>query len=476
VKYRKFYIIAIALVLVLSLYWYVGSKDIPLNLTRHSFTASLLDAEGKLDIPLALRNRFLAESEGKDHAIKENGFRKILLAIGDQFYFSTVDKNDDRFVARFKAICEILHCLPESPPPYSFVQLYLPFYERSIEPTDLQKDFRTILSQRKFWTLDSFPFMESWIEDNSPFLDHLRTIVRGDFFSIPIIDTGFQENFPLQFYAGIEYRMITSLGSSLKCRALFFAGNGDWHEAMEDIIAGIHLEWLLLQTELSRVYFMGRPPDFFDLARQVIQTEEFLADDRSQELLAALLEALNACPPRMPGANFYFMSRLLALENILAFKSLTRESIFDSPGILLAPVEQVLAVLEGASESSLSRYKRMTFDWNVVLTEIFKGIEELEQLSKGLSIESMRDDTARALVAVQRSKFHQANQRERDFAKTARDHSLRLSFLAKRSELLGRLMFIQDFSSADTEVHLVNRHDTWLRLKREVESLSHRIP
>ena len=462
-RYNKLCLVASAIVVAPLFYWYVGSKDIPLNLTRHSFTVSLLDAEGKLDIPLVLRNRFLTESEGK-----ENGFREILLAIGNQFYFSTVDTNDSRLVARFKAICEMLHCSPESPPPYTFVQLHLPFYEINSEPTDLQKDFRTILSQRKFWTTDSYPLMASWVEDNSPFLDHLRTIVRSDYFSIPIIDTGFQEDWSLQIYAGIEYSMIASLGSSLKCRALFFAGNGDWHEALEDIIAGIYLEWHLLQMELSRAYFVENPPDFFVFARQVIQTEEFLTDDHSQELLATLLEAVNACPPKMPGPNFYFTSRLLALNNVLAFKNWTRESVFESPGIFLVPAEQVIAVLEGTCESSLSRYKRMTFDWNIVLNELFKGIEELEQLSKGLSIEGMRDDTARALIAVQRSRYRQFEQKWRDFEKTARDNSRHLS-RAKRSELLGKFSFIQGSSSATTEERFIDRHETWLRLKSEIE-------
>jgi len=340
----------------------------------------------------------------------------------------------------------------------------------------LQKDFETILSNKEFWTTDAYPLMESWIVDNSPFLDHLRTIVRCDYLAIPIIDTGFQDHLPSQVYSKFEYEMIVSLGRSLKCRALFFAGNGHWHEAIEDIIAGIYLEWHLLQADQARHYFFGFPPNFLDFAIKVIQTEEFQTDERSSELLVALLETLNACPPRMPDANYFFMSRLQALESVLSMKSMTRETIFESPGLFLVPHEQVIAVIHGASsEFSLFRYKRMTFDWNIVLTEMFKGIEEMEQLSKGLSIEGVRDDTARALVAVQRSKFYLIGQKGRDFDKTVRDNSRHL-FLAKRSELLGKLMFSQEFSSASNELGFIDRHETWLRLKREIESLSSQVP
>ena len=149
-----FGVIALSIVLLLFLSWYIaGNKgDVPLDLTRHSFTVSLLDAEGELNIPLALRNRFLAESEGKN-----NGFREILLAIGDQFYPpSTKDgsqfpERPKIFAARFKETCEMLNCSPESPPTYTFVQLYRPtfwHFEGESEPTDLQKGFKIILSRK----------------------------------------------------------------------------------------------------------------------------------------------------------------------------------------------------------------------------------------------------------------------------------------------------------------------------------------
>jgi len=371
----------------------------------------------------------------------------------------------------------MLHCSPESSPPYTFVQLYLPFYEINREPTDLQKDFRTILSQGEFWTTDSYPLMASWVADNSPFLDHLRTIVRCDYFAIPIIDTGFQEEWSLQFYAGIEYRMITSLGSSLKCRALFFAGNGDWHEAIEDIIAGIYLEWHLLQMELSRAYFVERPPDFLAFARKVIQTEEFLADDSSQEFLATLLEAINACSPKMPEARFYFMEKLFALEALLGLQRLTRDSILESPGIFLAPEKQVSSVLfDDADETTLSRYTHMTFDWNIALTAILKEIDEIEQWSKEFSIKNEPENSARQLVALQRSKYQQQAQKWRDFEKTARDNPLHLSFMATRSELLGKLRFGERYSYSYGELTFIDKHETWLRLKSEIESLSNQIP
>ena len=112
----------------------------------------------------------------------------------------------------------------------------------------------------EFWTTDSYPLMGSWIKDNSPFLDHLRTIVRSDYFSFPIINIGFQD-FPLhtqQF--GFEYQMIaSSLNRVLICRALYFAGNGEWHEAIEDIIATIRLEWHLMRADQARMYFTVFP-------------------------------------------------------------------------------------------------------------------------------------------------------------------------------------------------------------------------
>ena len=478
-----FGVTALSIVLLLFLCWYIASnrQDIPLDLTRHCFTASLLDTEGKLDIPLALRNRFLAESEGKN-----NGFREILLAIGDQFYPpSTKDgsqfpERPKIFAARFKETCEMLNCSPESPPTYTFVQLYRPtfwHFEGESEPTDLQKDFKIILSQMEFWTIDSYPLMGSWIKDNSPFLDHLRTIVRSDYFSFPIIDTGFQD-FPLhtqQF--GFEYQMIaSSLNRVLMCRALYFAGNGEWHEAIEDIIAGIYLEWHLMRADQARMYFNSFPIDVFDFAIKVVQTKEFQMDDRFQELLTALLETVNACPPKMPGSGFYFISRLFALERLLIMEKLTRDSPFESPGIFLVPNELLASMaFDSANETKLSRYKRMAFDWNIVLAAALTEIERCENLSKEQrTIEGIHEDIARTHVGVQKIKFREASQTLSGFVDAGTVNSLRLSF-AERSKLLGKVLARKDsLCSPVTGFYprFFDKQAKWLQLRREIAILS----
>ena len=151
-------------------------------------------------------------------------------------------------------------------------------------------------------------------------------------------------------------------------------------------------------------------------------------------------------------------------------QKITRDSPLESPGMFLAPEEQVSSVVfDGVDATKLSKYKRMTFDWNIVLTEIFKEIEEMETFSTRFSIEGKCEDSARVLIVVQRSKF--PKERWREFSQTARDHSLRLSF-AKRSELLGKLKFGRHFSYVTSELDFIDQHEKWIQLKSKIESLT----
>ena len=163
------------------------------------------------------------------------------------------------------------------------------------------------------WTLDEYPFMQKWLEDNEAALNLLNEASRKPYFYMPFVKDE-KASIYEEFINEMEYYTHTIMRSytrALNARAHYYIGTGNIDAAIEDKIT-------ILRLGRHSVVGIDMVPGLIALAVEGISNSigicANLDDLPTREQLQRLLEEYQNLPPRVTAETLIENERMKALD------------------------------------------------------------------------------------------------------------------------------------------------------------------
>ena len=291
--------------------WILCFREVPLRISPETtYITEPKTADGLcIDYFAAIKNRFEPRSKPE-----ENGFRMVVAALGKSPYFDQPDWY-------WESLCKELDLDPDLTPtlkfesPHEFLKreylLWLDENEsvafnetvesKPDEPTDTEK--LHVRLQLEPWTVEEFPFLVRWIEENSPMLDLVAEAVRKELLFLPLIQAPrSKETLPGHsgyFTFPADYPLLHFLSGGFAYRAQYRFGKGDFDGAVRDIADQLRLRMHQAQRPYEHM------EDAFTRLRQ--RTAHW---DRPEEWKEKLRRNLENLPPPISTENVLLFQRL----------------------------------------------------------------------------------------------------------------------------------------------------------------------
>jgi hypothetical protein len=213
----------------------------------------------------------------------------------------------------------------------------------------------------KPWTLDDFPMMEPWLQQNGPALDMLATAVRKSTYCIPLVRSNEDATFVEILVPG-EMQRTRSFARSAAHRASYRIGTGDVDGAMDDVIT---CERLGRHTE-SQSTLVAR---LVGIAVEGIAVSRSIATGKSQpskEQLQRFQRELDQLPPR-PSMERSVLSERYYVLDVLQGMAAERQSL-----------TAILSTYRHSEESDTGIAAYVSVDWNTVMSRVNARYDDWE--------------------------------------------------------------------------------------------------
>ena len=346
---------------VLFLIWYVlVGRSIPPRISPETtYVTEPRTPDGKwIDYCAAYEQMYYPAEMKTD----DNGYRIIARHLGlPDFGFSYFDikSNESRpYDFDYDALraqgYEKLGLEPNHKPDMKYVDRYvfLRDYAKEIHPED--EKAANELAYKLFdemmhspWTLEKYPMMQPWVEQNFPVLDMINEALGKPTFCVPLIVPEGYETLHLVMIEGSlgKVQDFRSCAREFQARFQFRLGQGDIDGAIEDKIATQRLGRHVTQGVLIN-YLVG-------LAIEGVACAEGIADNPdvqpTAEQIRRLMQLQDELPPAITIKNAMECERLVILDRLQCYARGTPSS----PGDVMPP-------------EFLRPWVGLALDWNVV--------------------------------------------------------------------------------------------------------------
>ncbi|WP_068142344.1 DUF1559 family PulG-like putative transporter [Roseimaritima ulvae] len=236
---------------------------------------------------------------------EDNGYRLMVAALGD------IADNDGQDRAPAAQYYQKLGLDPEVAPTMSYIEPY-EFLDQyaSAEGLDEEQAWELYDQLSQPWTLDEFPMMEPWLEQNGPVLDLLAEAVRYPAFRFPVLRDS--DNATLHnSHSFDEIHTARSFARMLQARAYYRIGTGEIDGAIDDVISCARLGRHTASQGTMVSCLVG-------IALEGVAGSVAIAASQdaqpSTEQIQRLIDELDALPPRPTTAQMLLAERYVALD------------------------------------------------------------------------------------------------------------------------------------------------------------------
>ncbi|MDR0521452.1 MAG: hypothetical protein LBH00_06325 [Planctomycetaceae bacterium] len=274
----------------------------PLTISKETtfITEPLLSSGKFVDYFKAVEN----EVYPKEMKTDDNGYRLIVQTLG------VIDRED---WADKPTLVNLLNPLENLPERVSQIYEKLGLeYDPDFKPTvkiespksflqhldpdgtkDLIKNYETFTEEHGYWTIQDFPQLETYINDNTAGLDILAAAVRKKTFCMPMVR--YRDDAPLlEVMTPVEIETMRAFARAVQCRAFFRIGNGEIDKAIDDILT---LHYFARHIVKQGPLFDGMVGLSFELTAHRVGINAHPKHPAAKEQLQRLLNEREKLPP-----------------------------------------------------------------------------------------------------------------------------------------------------------------------------------
>lgn len=416
--------------------WILCFWEVPLVVSPETtHITSPLMTDGKIDWFTAIKERFEPKCDPK-----ENGFRMIVEALGKSPYFDEPDWYWPELSKALDLDPNLIPTMKFEPPDEFMKREFLLWsdqneeqsqklvdelgskYSGLINLTDTEKLRNRLINDP--WTLEEFPFMKRWVEENAPFLDLVAEAVRKEYYFEPklrnphekpeSLDSGSVYGariLELRIPDGFEYRMQYYLGTKNIDKA--------WRDALSISCLRIHNN-----------YFFSDANHFTAHARLVLKNCPVSDKQRTQ-----FISDLDLLPKRFSVKERLERWRYSSIRNIQIYY----ETGFNKPVLYI--------------------------NWNVVAQWMNRTVDDFERTVDVLTAET--DETKRQQI-VDNFKTHYATPPKRSWLSNCLGKPITVAERSKEYAWANEQFYILSYHIPSFLIH--QEENDLQELRKELES------
>ncbi len=350
--------------------WILCFREVPLRISPNTtFLTEPKTANGIcVDYFAAIKEQFEPKCRPD-----ENGFRLVVQALGKSPYFDEPDWYWESLCKELDLDPNLTPTLKFEAPKGFFNREYLFWLDENegftsekaaTKKPDDPKDTEIMADSLRNvpWVAEEFPFMQRWVEENSPLLDLVAGALRQKHYFVPMLRAPAEKG---QIFISRSFQSNTALpehlGDAFMYRLQYRLGKDDIDGALRDAAS-------LSRMRIYSGFELLMSPRLFVLSFEKVLRNRTLSSEQKQKFLAEL----NSLPERESVKQALARWRLLALWYVAVYpQAFPKENFLLNWNLIAAETNRYYDQLERAwkqIEREPSRRQEIVDDLRVRLT------------------------------------------------------------------------------------------------------------